>query len=99
MSLDDIIKADRSGGRSGGAMRKEKSATSRRGNTPYSAGPRKTGDVEKRGRGNFRYGNEEGGGKGARPGATSASANTSVYVGNLPFSVDWRTLKEFALGR
>ena len=95
MSLDEIISAKGGGGKGGGrAMRKEKGDRRER-STPYEA-------PVKRGRGTFHFD-----GSGAqttrRPAPTTnmASGNApanSVRVGNLPFSVDWRELKEFMGG-
>lgn len=49
--------------------------------------------IEKRGRGNFRF-NAEGAGSVPAISKDRATGGHSIFVGNIPFSVDWRALKD-----
>jgi len=104
MSLDELISAKSKskapnprggGGGGGGAMRRKDNKSGGRA-APYQAsgGP----EMEKRGRGTFRFGGGGGGGDRRVEVVPSRQAGNSnghaVHVGNLPFSVDWRELKE-----
>ena len=109
MSLDDLISADRGEkkggkGRGGGAVRNGGRGGRER-STPYSR-PAKGGNkamaddsgLERRGRGNFQYGKGNGGtysaGKGFGGGGGGTPSSESVYVANLPWSMQWKDLKD-----
>ena len=91
MSLDDMIKEDRSGrnsgngaGNGGGAGGKERRGREKKKTSPYSRPDSRPGGGRARGGGR---GNEENG-------APVPAKEEVVYVGNLTWGTDWRALKD-----
>lgn len=90
-SLDDLIaqrRKDDTGGkaRRDGAMRKHESRKERA--APYSASTVK----ERRGRGSFRF-NDHGQDRGQDRPSQGVGSSSSIYVGNIPWSVEWKEIK------
>lgn len=91
MSLDDMIKEDRSSrnsgngaGNGGGAGGKERRGREKKKTSPYSRPDSRPGGGRARGGGR---GNEENG-------APVPAKEEVVYVGNLTWGTDWRALKD-----